>query len=106
VKKEEAGAMSGCWCSGIATSDVVYEIAREKLMQKKQVSSKKKKSVGRGSNTAHFTYNMRHVHHMHRTTAYLVLEHRTRPAHRTNPANPTTGAFPQLGWSVAPSVRP
>jgi hypothetical protein len=51
----------------IATADVVYEIAR--LEKKKQVS-RKKKSVGRGSNAAHFTYNMRHVHHMHRTTAY------------------------------------
>jgi hypothetical protein len=46
----------------IATSDVVYEIARGQRMRKKQVS--RKKSVGRGSNAAHFTYNMRHVHHI------------------------------------------
>jgi hypothetical protein len=44
-------------------------------MRKKQVSRRQKKSVGCGSNAAHFTYNMRHVNHMHRTTAYLAPIH-------------------------------
>jgi hypothetical protein len=54
--------------------NVVYEVARGQSMRKKQVS-REKKSVGRGSNAAHFTYNMRHVHHMHRTTACLAPIH-------------------------------
>ena len=52
---------------------------------------KKKKSVGRGSNAAHFTYNMRHVHHMHRTTAYLA------PNPSGPPNQPTHGSISPAG---------
>ena len=67
-------------------------------MQKNQVSSKKKKSVGRGSNAAHFTYNMRHVHHMHRTTAYLA------PNPSGPPNQPTHGSISRA-WLVRCGIR-
>jgi hypothetical protein len=55
-------------------------------------TSREKKSVGRGSNAAHFTSNMRHVHHMHRTTHHGAPSADTRTTVDEGPARPSRQA--------------